>query len=396
MIVCLERLRLENLLTWKSVDWKPNPTVNCLVGANDSGKSNLLRAFEFLSKLAQEPLEKWFAEERAFRAWVTGQETSLRITLDGRHRFAGQDSTFQYSVMLSQPVAGRAPRIEEEILVLGASALRRNRERVTLDSNPAVEVPWNFSLAYLLRNATALNHDIAEQLVSDPFRGLAEDLSRFLRLRLSADAIREPCPVRLGHPHLEASGKNLANGLARIANDPETRPILERIRKSLQQLIPKVCDVGTRVLTDPQGEERVILRFARDTAPHRVYFDADMASDGALFVTALVALSQFPNASGLTLLEEPETGLHPKMLEAVAGMLSSFVTDTGQQILITSHSPVLLDALEPETTWLVVRDEDDHSQISKMADYVELDRWRDNFGSGEIWQTLGETVLTGS
>ena len=402
MILRLNRLSLENFLTWDFLDWEPREGINCLVGSNDSGKTNLLRVFELVAGLAQRPLVEVFSEERPFLGWVTaGRQPRLKISFQGVHCFEGEENEFRYSITLVQPVPGIAARVEEEALSVGSHSLFLEGRDLKRIFAPEPErsftgFPRHISLAYVLLNTNSVDHDMAEQIVRDPLRRLAADLSHFLRLQLVAGAIREACPLKLSESNFESSGRNLANGIARLAQNPESRATFDLIRRTVREQIGGVDDLGTRPFRDASGIEKVVLRFAGVLDGKQYYFDSEAASDGILYMTALIALSQFPNSSGLTLLEEPEVGLHPKLIESAMKLLANYVERTGQQVILTTHSPIILNELEPESVWVVVRDQANISRIFPMSDYPELDRWRDNFGAGEIWQTLGESTLSGT
>ena len=68
-------------------------------------------------------------------------------------------------------------------------------------------------------------------------------------------------------------------------------------------------------------------------------------SDGTLRLLALTVLAYLPETSGIYLIEEPENGLHPMALETVYQSLTSFYEG---QVLVTSHSPILLNLASPE------------------------------------------------
>lgn len=70
-----------------------------------------------------------------------------------------------------------------------------------------------------------------------------------------------------------------------------------------------------------------------------------MLSDGTLRLLALTILAYLPDFNGVYLVEEPENGVHPAALQAIYDSLSSVY---GGQVLITSHSPVLLGLAKPE------------------------------------------------
>lgn len=103
---------------------------------------------------------------------------------------------------------------------------------------------------------------------------------------------------------------------------------------------------------------------------------------------------QNPNASGITLVEEPERGLHPRLLDSFLDQLREYARD--KQFIMTTHSPQLLDSLRPEEVWVTTRDDQGFSALACMAAYPALDRWRDNFNAGEIWMNVPEGQLATS
>ncbi len=68
-----------------------------------------------------------------------------------------------------------------------------------------------------------------------------------------------------------------------------------------------------------------------------------MASDGTLRLLALTLPAYLPDFSGVYLIEEPENGIHPRAVETVYQSLSSVY---GAQILVATHSPVLLSMVD--------------------------------------------------
>jgi hypothetical protein len=68
-------------------------------------------------------------------------------------------------------------------------------------------------------------------------------------------------------------------------------------------------------------------------------------SEGTLRVLALCALAVNPWGGSLLAFEEPENGVHPRRLELIVQLLTSLAIDQGRQIIVTTHSPLLCDAV---------------------------------------------------
>ncbi len=125
---------------------------------------------------------------------------------------------------------------------------------------------------------------------------------------------------------------------------------------------------------------------------------ADRASAGVRLLLFFVALSHHPRPPRTILLEEPENGIHTKRLKSVMQLLRS-LTKPGQgrpaaQIIITTHSPYLLDAISlAEDQVLVFRRNDDGSRSAEPVDVERMKNFLDEFMLGEIWFNEEEAGL---
>lgn len=392
MIGRLTRLQLENFLTWKSLDWRPSHPIACLIGENDSGKSNLLRSFEFLADCAQKPFQEVFHQHRPFSHFASPDSPWFRIALEGRHTFKGRTQDFCYQLKVGQSFESGPTIVAEETLVLGDYELRRESERFYALQNgekqPTIQVSPMQTLLNLMVKMSTDQLEVARALTNNPARAFAQDLSHFVSLRLNATTMRAACEPDLP---LLPSGQNLAAALDSLSSNPEYRAAFDTIQHRVQELLPRVKSVGVKSFRDGNGTSKRLLKFGSESAGKPFYFEADAASDGTLYVLALILFSQNPNASGISLVEEPELGLHPRLLESFVKQLREYARD--QQIILTTHSPLLLDSLSPEEVWVTTRDDQGFSALTCMAGYPDLDRWRDNFNTGEIWMNIAEAQL---
>ena len=98
-----------------------------------------------------------------------------------------------------------------------------------------------------------------------------------------------------------------------------------------------------------------------------------MVSDGTLRLLALTLLAYLPEFTGIYLIEEPENGIHPRAVETMFQSLSS-VYDA--QILMTTHSPVILSIVEPSQVLCFAKTESGVTDIVKGSDHPGLKEWR--------------------
>jgi len=97
-----------------------------------------------------------------------------------------------------------------------------------------------------------------------------------------------------------------------------------------------------------------------------------MASDGTLRLLALTLPAYLPDLQGMFLIEEPENGIHPKAVEAVYESLSS-VYDA--QILLATHSPVMLSLVDPARVLCFAKDEHGATDIVPGSHHPALAEW---------------------
>ena len=100
----------------------------------------------------------------------------------------------------------------------------------------------------------------------------------------------------------------------------------------------------------------------------------------------------------LILIEEPETGVHPKRLADIVALLRKITQGLHgthpAQVILTTHSPYLLDSIDPNVDQvLVFRRESDGSRSVKPVDVEGLKEFLDDFMLGEVWFNVGEDGL---
>jgi predicted ATPase len=125
---------------------------------------------------------------------------------------------------------------------------------------------------------------------------------------------------------------------------------------------------------------------------------ADQASSGVRIMLFFIALTYHPSPPKLILLEEPESGVHPKRLADVVRLLREITRGEHgghpAQVILTTHSPYLLDSVKiPEDQVLVFRRQDDGSRIAEPVDAERLKLFLDEFMLGEVWYNQGEEGL---
>ena len=185
---------------------------------------------------------------------------------------------------------------------------------------------------------------------------------------------------------LSSNGDNLGTVLHEILTRYDFRSAAEELREFLRVANPGFEEIhcDTTHGTPPQ-----VLVGVREKGMHRSMNLWDL-SDGMLRFLCLATALLNPLPRMLVAIDEPELGLHPGLLPVVAEMIKTASERT--QVLVTTHSPDLLDCFDIEDVAVMARDEDDARVLwHRPADRATLVEMLKNV-TGE---TLGDLHRSG-
>lgn len=178
--------------------------------------------------------------------------------------------------------------------------------------------------------------------------------------------------------HLNRDGSNLANYVQYMA---EKHP--KRFAKTLASVASKVPGVQ-RIEFEEVSDGALLLKFF-EKGYAKPFFVQDM-SDGTLKIFAYHLLFEDPSLYPLIGIEEPENGLHHKLMEDLALHIADYAEAGASQVFITTHSPYFVDGLSPEEVWILEKDEHGHSAIVRAADIPSVKSLFDeDISMGELW-----------
>jgi energy-coupling factor transporter ATP-binding protein EcfA2 len=194
------------------------------------------------------------------------------------------------------------------------------------------------------------------------------------RLALNAEKMRMPSPAG-SSPDFLPDGSNLPW----VVHELEKTPALKRrwiahIATSLEDLV----DIKTKERQEDRSRYIELHYRSGLQAPSWVL------SDGTLRLLALTLLAYAPTSPALTLIEEPENGIHPKAMETVMQSLESVY---GSQILCATHSPVVLSQLRPQQVLCFGKTEEGAVDIVRGDEHPGLRAWRSALNLGELFAT---------
>lgn len=393
----LTRLQVNGFKTFENLDVTLTP-FTMIVGNNAAGKSNLFDVIELLSNLATKDVSEAVNGMRGeplelFRQTAAGRakriELAVEVLVDPTVKDPwGSEVTLTHTRMRYEVTLERReirPGIERIQVAREAviPIMRKDDEwaKKMAPSKKFREVylkysrknPWlttenkseglTFSIhqdgkAGRYRPASAAEATVLYSVTNAEFPhlfALREAMRHWRLLQLDPALLRRPVPATASDV-LNADGSNLAAVLAQLKAETATttRPngVLSDIVAELNNLIPGTTRLDAE-LHEASREYRIKLTML-DGLP----FSSRVISDGTLRVLALLTLLHDPRHRGLICFEEPENGVHPARIKQLIQRLKDMVTRLHDfeeedenccpplsQLLLNSHSPVVLSAL---------------------------------------------------
>jgi predicted ATPase len=202
----------------------------------------------------------------------------------------------------------------------------------------------------------------------------------------SLDAAVIAAPVQLS-PKMELTqnGGNLAGVLDRLRDQAPER--FEALNEELGRWFPEF----DRVLFDTPatGQRAFLLRTRRE---HCAIPAVDL-SHGTLLALAILTLSHLPNPPSLVGLEEPDRGIHPRLLRQIQDALYrlSYPEDYGEkrapvQVIATTHSPYLLDLYREYPEEIVIAQKaEDGARFERLSDHPHIVEVLGDAPLGDVW-----------
>lgn len=388
----IRTIRLRNLLSYgpdtPELSLKP---LNVLIGPNASGKSNLIDALAILKAAPRdlpEPIRLgggtaewlWKGRDSPIPATVevTVDYTTTSIPLRYRLEFLEIGHRFQLwdeSIEDGEPGSGQGEPNFYYRYETGFPVLQHRSQ-----SNVAAGelVPRRLKRDDLHPEQSILS----QRRDPDSYPELTNLADQFERIGLyrkwgiGPDApYRHPQRSDLPQKNLLEDGINLGLVLNNLLNRPRVkRELLERFRV----FYPNVDDIAT-----PTIGGRIEVSFHEKGLQHPV--PATRLSDGCLRYLCLLAVLCHPEPHLVTCIEEPELGLHPDIVPEVAELMVE--ASSRSQIIVTTHSDVLVDALTHIPDCVIVCEKPDRETLLRRLDKEQLEPWLKSYRLGELWSS---------
>lgn len=409
----LTHLRIKNFRSVGDVDVPLGP-LTVLVGPNGSGKSNVVDALRFLRDCFALGFDQAIRDREGlsvFRKWSASgksQDVSLGVTMATHTR----DSVSYDFTLASHPQEGYRIKREQICITVEENepitVIRQGKKLTTIWKNKKYQLKsrnangiigdsdWEgpaglfnafFQLAedYPLDDALPIGGTLVLEYQPLPY-AMRQFLRTVLIYSLNPSQLRSPQRLNQESP-LNENGENLSAVLRDLHRDKQ---VANEIQQILSRLVPDISNFSISTT----GSYLVTYLHYKDATGKIRKSDLGQESDGTLRVLGILAalyqrserILHREDMHQLLVIEEPEVHIHPGMLAVLADSFRE--ASLHHQILLTTHSPDLLDFLPPES-FLVVEKVKGETTVGPLANnQLEVVQKR-LFTSGELLRMEG-------
>ena len=366
----IERIRIRGFRSLADVEIRPQPGASVLIGANGSGKSNIVQFFIMLS---------WMLKARRLAEFVSieggaddqlhfGNETTPRLNAEIAIRTTTGRNEYRFTLAYAHP----------DQLIFTEEAFRYSRDDRGGDAD------WSY-LDGVDREARIVEagQSGGASGTASPYAKTARTITYLLRncaaFQFHNTGARSNFKKKWDagdNAQMRADGGNLPAILHRLEREDVRR--YELICRHIRRVLP-----GFDRFEIEEQYGKVALRWRSRNSEKS--FGAHLTSDGSLRFFALVTLLNLPSEMlpDVVLLDEPELGLHPKAIALVGDMIRALAES--RQVIVATQSPLLVDVFELDEVF-VLENRDGRTQLSPRATEEQLQAWLEDFSVGELWQ----------
>lgn len=344
--VKLKSLSVSGFKSLRKVENLEFGSLNVVIGANGSGKSNLLDFFTLLGYVAVRDLQ-YYVLSQGGASVLLHQEAEQFRDINAKLTFCIDEKINEYSVKLSH-IMGDTLTITDESI-----------SSVPLKTMSVPDDADVLKITYFIANALT-------------------GMRKYHFHNITAEAEIKHNSSLMDLARLRNSGENLSATLYKMKCEEES--YYNKILDNIQIIAPFIENFIFELIE----RDRKYVRLRWQTKGKQHTFGLNQLSDSTLRFIALATLLLQPEGwqPDIILIDEPELGLHPEALALLANLLQQVAVD--KQIIITTQSPTLLDFFESSQV-IIAKRVDGATEFSRV-DENAIAPWLEKYSLGELWR----------
>lgn len=340
----------------------PLGDITVLLGANGSGKSNLISFFSMLNFMMSGALNQYVSKQGVSRLLFYGPKQTESISFELRFEDAAAVDT--YSTRLSYGLPDR-------LFINGEKITFHRKDKTQPQEYFLKSIEDESGLVKDGRQTSKIVYGLLSGIRTYQFHDTSDTAK--IKDRGYVDDVK----------YLRHDAGNLAAFLKMLKERAKYTKYYERIVRHIQRVMPQFGDFDLESL--PNSKDYVRLNW-KDSSGSDYLFDPDQISDGSLRFMALTTLLLQPPdlLPRFIVLDEPELGLHPAAIAELGGLVKIAAQKT--QVLLATQSTRLVDEFSPENLVVVERDEKNRGSVFKTLDPEQLKDWLARYSLSELWE----------
>lgn len=375
--LAISKFRIQNFKAIRdSGDIEFTP-LTVFVGANGVGKSSLVEGLETLKKVSREGLNQAFQNWQGFehicnrtaQSGDNSHQSPMTFKINGNEEVGYSGRMYSaYCAVIAHKEPHSVGFLKEELQSWEEGGATRKATR-TSEGIEFGEIDRNGEYHSIESSARMAHRSILARLG-------CLGLWQFVRLNPVAMIHSERLNQATGYVSLATDGSNIAEYLLDIQQkDPS---VMQGIVETVQCVLPYVNDVQPVLTTETVRFAHLQLTEQSSAIPGWLF------SSGTLRLVALLALFRHPKPPPLIVIEEIENGLDPSTIAMIVEEIREVVRTGKSQIVLTTHSPYLMNLLPLKSLMLVER-VDGEPRFFRPANDESLARWSEDFAPGDLY-----------
>jgi len=337
--------------------------VTVILGANGSGKSNIISFFKMLNFMMSGSFQKYVETNggsQGFLFYGSRYTQAIHATLSFRD---GQNNLDEYRVGLSYAQGDHLVITSEQTTVQYADR-----------PVPSVKnLPVNFKESVLAGRTDNATLRVLRKILANC------KVYQFHDSSMTAP-MRNASYLEIDN-YLQSEADNLAAFLFRIKRQYPND--YDRIVSYIRLVVPQFKDF----VLEPGANDKILLKWKDDSASDYLFLPHQF-SDGSMRFIALATLLLQPRKlmPRMIIIDEPELGLHPYAITQLAEMIKD--ASHNAQIIVATQSPLLVDEFEVSDIVVVEshKESDKNYTTANHLNQDALSKWLEDYSVSELWE----------
>ena len=394
----LQEFRVDNFKSLINIVFKPQE-INLLLGKNNSGKTNLCQALQFVGASSLFALDECAEQVAGGRFGMTNfafDKSTIDFYLRAKVPYEEEALVFEYELTISpttDPFGEESVRVEEERLIVTGGKLNCGRSCTPFDKTILLnnifgqtqllhEEKFMDGIENYIETSAPRTATMLQRLYDGENNPRANHFKRYLSNWICYDfsptamkAAMRGADFKPNERFLFADGNNLSSVLYRLKTSYERD--YRKLLKVIQEIEPKLDLINFHVVSDSSA----VFMLFEDSEGHSL--PAWNASNGTLRFLALAYILLIQSTTDfrpLLMIEEPENDIYVGFLKTLLEMTDR---SQGPQIIFTSHAPYFIDLFDEYLDGIFALDRDEQHTSITQPNIAEVKARLEHFPLGE-------------